>query len=134
MAAMFPTITIIRSPNTHATVGQTPSRPREIYFDLQSLMSYVVFDCLLIPRRKTRTAMPKLTEAMDTMLDTLISGVVLGQPQVQIKRDGIVLAVNKMTGRSLGNSTVSAGTVDLKLVSDDEDVDSPVDIKVNGRA
>lgn len=78
--------------------------------------------------------MPKLTEAMDTMLDTLISGVVLGQPQVQIKRDGIVLAVNKMTGRSLGNSTVSAGTVDLKLVSDDEDVDSPVDIKVNGRA
>ena len=78
--------------------------------------------------------MPKLTEAMDTMLDTLISGVVLGQPQVQIKRDGIVLAVNKMTGRSLGNSIVSAGTVDLKLVSDDEDVDSPVDIKVNGRA
>ena len=84
---------------------------------------------------QTRTAMPKLTKAVDTMLDTLISGVVLGQPPVQVRRDGLALAVSRMTGRSLANSTVSAGTVDLLMDSVDEngtesDSDLTVDVKV----
>ena len=78
--------------------------------------------------------MPKLTQAVDTMLDTLLSGMVLGQPQVQVKRDGIALAVNKMTGRGLRKATVSAGTLDLQLVPDDDDnADAPMEVKVNAR-
>ena len=79
--------------------------------------------------------MSKLTKAMDTMLDTLLSGMVLGQPRQQVERDGIALVVNKMTGRSLDRSTVSAGTLELQLkaVNEvDEDADVPVEIKVGG--
>ena len=83
---------------------------------------------------QTRTAMPKLTKAVDTMLDTLISGVVLGQPPVQVRRDGLALAVSKMTGRSLANSTVSANSA-LDLQLDPEDGagnDAEVEVKVGG--
>ena len=82
--------------------------------------------------------MPKLTKAMDTMLDTLTSGMVLGQPQLQVKRDGVALAASKMTGRSLSNSTVSANSaVDLQLDSVQEDgaesdANAEVEVKVGG--
>ena len=78
--------------------------------------------------------MPKLTKAVDTMLDTLISGVVLGQPPVQLRRDGLALAVSKMTGRSLASSTVSANSA-LDLQLDPEDGagnDAEVEVKVGG--
>ena len=83
---------------------------------------------------QTRTAMPKLTKAVDTMLDTLISGVVLGQPPVQVRRDGLALAVSRMTGRSLAKSTVSANSA-LDLQLDPEDGagnDAEVEVKVGG--
>ena len=74
--------------------------------------------------------MPRLSQAVATLLDTLLSGVVAGQPPVRVRRDGLALAVSRLSGRSLANATVSAsGAVDLQLDSVGAD-DAQVEVKV----
>lgn len=84
---------------------------------------------------QSREAVPKLTKAMDTMMEALLSGVVLGQPQKEVKRKDIAMAVGKMTSKTMANTTVTAGSLALKMDSanedgSDPDPDAAVDIKV----
>ena len=84
---------------------------------------------------QTRQAMPNMSRALDTMLDTLLSDMVLGQPIKRVQRGGLDLIATKMTGRSLANFTLEAGTMRLKMDTVrengvDTDQDLPVDVKV----
>ena len=79
--------------------------------------------------------MLNMSRALETMLDTLLSDMVLGQPAKHLQRDGLALATTKMTGRSLPNATLVAGSMHLKMDtvhenSTDTDPDLQVDVKV----
>ena len=88
-------------------------------------------DCILCPQ--TRTAMGRLTEALDTMHEALLTSLVLGQPPVTVKRDGMALAVSKMTGRSMNNFTLAPDSgVDLQMDTGDETADTAIQVKVSG--
>ena len=65
--------------------------------------------------------MPKLENALNTMLDSMMSGLVLGQPLLQIKRGGMALSAVRITGRSLTKATITASTFDLQMDPVDED-------------
>ncbi|XP_070188678.1 polycystin-1-like protein 2 [Littorina saxatilis] len=74
---------------------------------------------------ESREAVPKLTKAMDTMMEALLSGVVLGQPEKEVKRKDIAMAVGKMTSKTMANTTVTAGSLALKVDSANEDGSDP---------
>ena len=78
---------------------------------------------------------PKLQNALNTMLDSMLTEQVLGQPQKQIKRGAVALATTKLTGRSLSRATITASSVDLQMDTVDEDgsesdPDATVEVKV----
>ena len=79
--------------------------------------------------------MPRLEKALTTMLDSMLSGMVLGQSAIQIERGSLALAASKVTGRTLATTAVTASSVNLLLDSIDQDgaesdPDSAVEIKV----
>lgn len=81
---------------------------------------------------------PKLQNALNTMLDSMLTEQVLGQPQNQIKRGAVALVTTKLTGRSLSSATITASSVDLQMDTVDEDgsesdPDATVEVKVRTR-
>ncbi|XP_070186772.1 polycystin-1-like protein 2 [Littorina saxatilis] len=69
----------------------------------------------------THSVMARLSNALNTMHDSLLSAMVLGQPVQQLQRGALTLAGGKVTGRTLNGTNFPAGSVRLKLDSVDAD-------------
>ena len=79
--------------------------------------------------------MPNVSLALNTMLDSLLSDLVMGQPAKHVQREGLALAATKLTGGSLRNTTVVAGTMRLLMDTTrengvDTDPHALVDVRV----
>ena len=79
--------------------------------------------------------MPNVSLAVNTMLDSLLSDMVMGQPAKHVQRGDLVLTATKLTAGSLRNTALVAGTMRLlidttRVNSVDTDPHALVEVRV----